>query len=129
MISEFLTLRPDNPFFQFSHEEWKVAVSQCPELMKETDIDYIERSASGSIQVGYDRYFDSNAIVRQSTRFFKMLQFKKAYAIHSIHVVVDNTKTYSEKEFSLDEFGMRPETRCPGNQIQYIDDYGQQKAI
>ena len=129
MISEFLVSHPDNPFFQLSHEEWKAVVSQYPELMEETDIDYIERSASGSIQVGYDRYFDNNAIVSQFTRLFKMLQFKKTYANHSIHVVVDNAKTHTAKEFSLDEFGMKPGTRCPVDQIQYIDDHGQQKTI
>ena len=64
--------------------------------------------ASGSIQVGYDRYFDNNAIVSQFTRLFK-----NAYANHSIHVVVDNPRTHSAKEFSLDEFGMKPGTRCP----------------
>ena len=97
MISEFLVSHPDNLFFQLSHEEWKAVVSQYPKLMEETDIDYIERSASGSIQVGYDRYFDNNAIVSQFTRLFKMLQFKKTYANHSIHVVVDNAKTHTAK--------------------------------
>ena len=77
MISEFLVSYPDNSFFRFSHEEWKAAASQYPELMEETDIDYIERSASGSIQAGYDRYFDNNAIVSQFTHLFKMLQLKK----------------------------------------------------
>ena len=129
MISEFLVSYSDNPFFQLSHEEWKAVVSQYLELTEETDIDYIGKLASGSIQVGYDRYFDNNAIASQFTRFFKMLQFKKTYANHSIHVVVDNAKTHTAKEFSLDEFGMKPATRCPVDQIQYIDDHGQQKTI
>ena len=116
---------PDNLFFQLSHEEWKAVVSQHLELMGETDTYYIERSASGSIQVGYDRYFDNNAIVSQFTRLFHMLQFKKAYTNHSIHVVVDNAKMHTAKEFSLDEFGMKPGTRCPVDQIQYIDDHGE----
>ena len=94
MISEFLVSNPDNPFFELSHEEWKAAVSRYPELMEQTDIDYIERSASGSI-----------------------------------HVVVDNARMHNAKEFSLDEFGMKPGTRCPVDQIQYIDDHGQQKTI
>ena len=127
MISEFLVSHPDNHFFKLSHEEWKAAVSRYPKLMEETDIDYIDRSALGSIQVGYDRYFDNNAIVSQFTHLFKMLPFKIAYANHSIHVVVDNARTYSAKEFSLDEFGMKPGTRCPVDHIQYIDDHGQQK--
>ena len=99
MISEFLVSHPDNLFFQLSHEEWKAVVSQHPKLMEETDIYYIERSASESIQVGHDRYFDNNAIVSQFKRLFHMLQFKKAYANHSIHVVVDNAKTVVQKNF------------------------------
>ena len=129
MISEFLVSHLDNSFFELSHEGWKAAVSRYPELMEETDIDYIERSASRSIQVGYDRYFDNNAIVSQFTRLFKMVPFKKAYANNSIHVVVDNMRLHSAKGFSLDEFGMKTRTRCPVDQIQYIDDHGQQKTI
>ena len=129
MISEFLVSHPDNPFFELSHEEWKAAVSRYPELMEETDIDYITRSTSGSIQIGYDRYFDNNAIISQFTRLFKTLSFKRPYANHSIHVVVDNARTHSAKGFSFDEFGMKPGTRCSVDQIQYIDDHGQQKTI
>ena len=103
---------PDNPFFRLSQDEWKAVVSQHPKLMEETDIDYIEKSASGSIQVGYDGYFYNNAIVSQLTRLFKMLQLKKAYTNHSIHVVVDNAKKHTAKEFSLDESGIKPGTRC-----------------
>ena len=128
-ISEFLVSHPGNSFFELSHEEWKAAVSRYPELMEKTDIDYIARSASGSIQVGYDRYFDNYAIISQFTRLFKMLSFKRAYANHSIHVVVDNARTHSAKGFSLDEFGMKPGTRCSVDRIQYIDDHGQQKTI
>ena len=98
MIWEFLVSHPDNPFFQLSHEEWKAVVSQHPKLMEETDIDHIERSASGSIHVGYGRYFHNSAIVSQFTRLFKMLRFKKVYANHSIHVVFDNAKTHTAKE-------------------------------
>ena len=58
-----------------------------------------------------------------------MLQFKKAYANHSIHVVVDNAKMDTAKKFSLDELGMKSGTCCPLDQIQYIDEHGQQKAI
>ena len=58
-----------------------------------------------------------------------MLQFKKTHANHSIHVVVDNAKTHTAKEFSLDEFGMKPGMHFPVDQIQYIDDHGQQKTI
>ena len=95
MATEFLVSHPDNPFFQLSHEEWKAVVSQHPELTEETDIDYIEKSVSGSIHVDYDRYFDNNAIVSQFTRLFKILRFKKAYANRSIHVVIDNAKKHA----------------------------------
>ena len=59
----------------------------------------------------------------------KRSRCKKTYANQSIHVVVDNAKTHTAKEFSLDEFGMKPGTHCPVDHIQYIDEHGQQKTI
>jgi hypothetical protein len=129
MLSDFLVSHPNNPFFQLSHTEWKEAVESYPELLEENHIEYIERSASASIQVGYDGYFDNDAIISQFTRLFKMLPFKRAYQNHSINIIVDNARTHNAKEFSLEGFGMKPETRCPVNQIQYTDENGQQQIL
>jgi hypothetical protein len=51
-------------------------VKKYPELLEDDGIQYIERSASGSIQVGFGGYFDNDAIINQFTRLFKMLPFK-----------------------------------------------------
>lgn len=129
MISDFLVAHPDNPFFQLTQNEWKTALSKHPELSEADSINYVERSASASIQVGYQGYFDNNAIIRQFTRLFKMLPFKKEYAGHSITVVVDNARTHNAKEFSLDDFGMKIGTRCPVAQIHYVDENGHQQIV
>lgn len=129
MLSDFLVSHPENPFFQLSHNEWVAAVKKHPELVEEDQIEYIERTASASIQVGYDGYFDNDAIIRQFTRLFKMLPFKKAYENHSIDIVVDNARTHSAKDFSIDGFGMKSGTRCPINQIQYQDESGRFRAV
>ncbi|CAF4423418.1 unnamed protein product [Rotaria socialis] len=129
MLSDFLVSHPKKPFFQLSQSEWATAVAQYPELMEDNLIEYIERSASASIQVDHGAYFDNDAGISQFTRLFKMLPFKEAYKNHLINIVVDNTRTDSAKEFSLENFGMKLGTRCPVDQIKYTDDKGQQQKL
>jgi len=129
MVSDFLIAHPDNPFFQLSQDEWTLAVKKYPELLEDDGIQYIERSASGSIQVGYGGYFDNDAIINQFTRLFKMLPFKKAYAKHKFHVIVDNARTHSAKHYSIEDFGMKMGTRCKINQIFYTDKDGKQQTV
>ncbi|CAF1273858.1 unnamed protein product, partial [Didymodactylos carnosus] len=129
ILSDFLTAHPDNPFFQLSVGEWRAATAKHPELLEEDYIKYIERSASASIQVGYEGYFDNDAVISQFTRLFKMLPFKEAYQNHSINIIVDNARTHSAKEFSLEGFGMKVNTRYAVDQIQYFDETGKQQTI
>ncbi|CAF1689277.1 unnamed protein product, partial [Adineta ricciae] len=102
MVSDFLIARPENPFFQLSQDEWAAAVKKHPELLEDDTIQYIERSASGSIQVGYGGYFDKDAIINRFTRLFKMLALKKAYANHKFHVIADSARTHSAKQYSVE---------------------------
>jgi hypothetical protein len=129
MVSDFLISHPDNPFFQLSKDEWAAAVKKHPELLDDDGVEYIERSASGSIQVGYGGYFNNDTIINQFTRLFKMLPFKKAYANHKFHVIVDNARTHSAKHYSVEDFGMKPGTRCSVDQIFYRDKNGQQQTV
>ncbi|CAF3953365.1 unnamed protein product, partial [Rotaria sordida] len=48
---------------------------------------------------------------------------------HSINIIVDNARTLNAKEFPLEGFGMKPGTRYPINQIQYMDEHGKQKIV
>ncbi|CAF1483015.1 unnamed protein product, partial [Rotaria sordida] len=41
----------------------------------------------------------------------------------------DNARTLNAKEFPLEGFGMKPGTRYPINQIQYMDEHGKQKIV
>ena len=129
MVSDFLIAHPDNPFFQLSQDEWKAAVKKYPELLEDDGIQYIERSASGSIQVGFGGYFDNDTIINQFTRLFKMLPFKQAYANHKFHVIVDNARTHSAKHYSVEDFGMKPGTRCKTDKIFYRDEDGKKQSI
>ena len=129
MVSDSLIAHPENPFFHLSQDEWTAAVRKYPELLDDDGIQYIERSASGSIQVGYGGYFDNDAVINQFTRLFKMLTFKKAYANHKFHVIVDNARTHSAKHYSVEDFGMKPGTRCTMEKIFYRDKNGKQLTI
>ncbi|CAF4676888.1 unnamed protein product, partial [Didymodactylos carnosus] len=63
MLSDFLFMHNSGPFFQLSPAEYKKALRKYPELEEEQDIDYIERSASASMHVGFDAYFDNSTIL------------------------------------------------------------------
>ncbi|CAF1597815.1 unnamed protein product [Adineta ricciae] len=129
MVSDFLIAHPENPFFQLSQDEWAAAVKKHPELLEDDAIQYIERSASGSIQVGYGGYFDKDAIINRFTRLFKMLPLKKAYANHKFHVIADSARTHSAKQYSVEDFGMKPGTRCSTEKIFYRDKHGKALTI
>ena len=129
MLSDFLVSNPEGSFFHLSPDEWSAAVAQHPDLLEDSCIEYIERSASGSIQVGPGAYSDNEAVLSQFTRLFKMLPFKKAYKNNRITIVVDNARTHSAKEFSIEDFGMKPGTRCPIDKILYKDEMGQKQQL
>ena len=65
MLSDFMVMHQSAPFFQLSPAEYDKALEKYPELDEEQDIDYIERSASASMHVGSDAYFDNSMILIQ----------------------------------------------------------------
>src|ERR1700722_2757911 len=94
------------------------------QLANDTDIDYVERSATASINVGQDSYFDNFTILEQFERLFQLLEFKEQYKDHTIVCVVDNARTHTAKSHSLLDFGKSCGTRCPLDKIEYTDTQG-----
>ncbi len=79
--------------------------------------------------MGYEGYFDKNAVISQFTHLLKMLPFKEAYKNHSINILVDNSRTHSAEDYSLESSGMKSGTRCTVDQLQYVDKNGQQQIV
>ena len=130
MISDFLVIHPSSPYFRLSSDEWNQATQRCPKLLEEVDIIYEKFSASAAINVGSDLYMDNELILEQFERLFQMLQFKEEYKTHTIEVLVDNARTHASEEFSVNDFRMKPGTRCPVQSIEYLDPAtNQQKTI
>jgi hypothetical protein len=129
MISDYIVQHPSGAFFRLNSQEWYNAIKKYPDLLNDTDINYEEYSATASIIVGVDAYFDNQTILNQFERLFKLLQFKKDFKNHSIEVVVDNARTHTCREYSLHDFGMKPGTRCPVEMIQYIDDKNRKQIV
>ncbi|CAF1349103.1 unnamed protein product [Rotaria sordida] len=65
MLSDFLVMHSSGLFFQLIPVEYDKALEKYPELDEEQDIDYIERSASASMHVSSDAYFDNLTILTQ----------------------------------------------------------------
>ena len=91
------------------------------QLENDTDISYMDRTPTGSSDVGQDSYFDNFTIMQQFERLLKLLEFKEQYQNLVIECVVDNLRMHSAKLYSLLDFGKSVETRCPVDKIEYTD--------
>jgi len=131
MISDYLVMHPSGPFFTLSEKEYKQALKIFPELIDDDDdgVKYVERTATGSIDVGFDSYFDNSTILLQFERLFKLLRFKSEFKNHDIEIIIDNATTHTAKAYSLFDFGKSIGTKCPTDTIEYIDLNGQQQII
>ena len=129
MLGDFLVCHPDNPFFQLSEYEWAAAIKKHPDLLQDDNTNCVSSSASGSLQVGVEGYFDNSATIEQFTRLFKLLPLEKTYQNHRINTTVDNSPTPSAREYSLSEFGMREETRCSVDVIEYTENNGVKQVL
>ena len=64
-VSHFLVQRPSGPFFELSENEWKQAIAKYKSLSIDGDVNYIDRTAKTSINIGTDAYFDNDTILVQ----------------------------------------------------------------
>ena len=95
MVSDFLVQHPTGPYFNLNDDELCDAVKKYPNLLKDSRIEYVQRSSTASINVGVDGYFDHETILQQFERLFQMLQLKKDYDNHDIEVLVGNARTHT----------------------------------
>ncbi|CAF4603047.1 unnamed protein product, partial [Rotaria sp. Silwood2] len=123
-------MHPSGPFLTLSDKEYQQALVLYPELADDIDdVTYVEKTATASIKVGYDSYFDNLTILAQFERLFKLLQFKSEFKHHNIEVIVDNATTHTAKPYSLSDFGKSIGTRCTTDTIEYVDSQGQLQTI
>ena len=127
MISDFPFQHRDAPFFELNEDEWKRAIEKYKTLATTDNIGYIPRTATANLNIGIYYYFDET-ILCQFERLFQLIEFKENYKNHQIEVLVDNTRTHTVKPYSLQHFGKIIGTRCPIEQIEYVDDHGSRGA-
>mgnify|MGYP000156217473 CR=1 FL=1 len=87
-------------------------------ILVDTELNYVERSATASIHIGKDGYFDNMTILQQFERLFQLLQFKEAFKGHRIECIVGNAKSHTARSHSVFEFGKSIGTRCPVDKIE-----------
>lgn len=129
MVSDFLVQHPSGPFFELCEDEWKQATAKYKSLSIGSDVNYLSRTATASINIGTDAYFDNDTILEQFERLFQMLEFKQNYKGNQIEIIVDNARTHTTKAYSLQEFGKNIGTRCPVEKIEYVDENGATKVV
>ncbi|CAF4180647.1 unnamed protein product [Rotaria sp. Silwood2] len=129
MVSDFLVQHPSGLFFQLPENECKQAVMKYKSLNVNSDVNYLDRTATASINIGTDAYFDNDTILGQFERLFQMLEFKQEYKDNQIEIIADNARTHTTKSYSLQDFGKTIGTRCPVEQIEYVDENNRKKVI
>ena len=107
MISDFLVCHPLSPFFSLTESEFNKASRVYSNLLVDNGIHYDKYSATVGINLGYNLYFDNETILNQFERLFQLLPFKTEYKGHDFGIVVDNARTHSAKDFSLNYFGKK----------------------
>ncbi|CAF3387027.1 unnamed protein product [Rotaria socialis] len=127
MCSDLLVMHPSGPFFSLTEKEYSEALKTYPNLNDDCDINYEKNSASTAIALGGDNYFDNQSILNQFKRLFQLLPFKKEYKSHNFLYLVENSRTHTAAEIHLNDFRMRPGTRCPVDKIEYIDENNKKK--
>ncbi|CAF4729265.1 unnamed protein product, partial [Rotaria magnacalcarata] len=86
-------------------------------------------SVSAAIDVGGDNYFDDQDILSQFKRLFQLLPFKNEYKNHNFVCILDNARTHTAADMHINDCGMRPETRCAVDKIDYIDENNKKQTI
>ncbi|CAF1567259.1 unnamed protein product [Didymodactylos carnosus] len=119
----------DLSFYELSENEWKQAVRKYQSLSFDGDVNYRDRTATASINIGTDAYFDNDTILGQFERLFQMREFKQEYKDNQVEIIVGNARTHTAKSYSLQDFGKNVDTRCPVEQIEYVDENGVAKVV
>ena len=102
MVSAFIVMHHLVSIFELDEDEWQEAIENEPSL-KTDDIlmNFYSRSANAWVEPKKDSYFDSDVIVRQFERLFKLLKFKNCFYNHDIEIIVDNARTHSAKIYDV----------------------------
>ncbi|CAF1083035.1 unnamed protein product [Rotaria magnacalcarata] len=129
MISDFIVQHPCGPFFSLSDAKYDKAVEKFPSLSSSDDLNYVQNSATAGINVGVEGYFNNEVILSQFERLFQLVSFKQDFEGHQFEVVVGNARTYSAREYSINEFSKGIGTKCPVDSITYVDDKGKVISI
>ena len=129
MVSDFLVQHPSGPYFSLSEKEFTKAVKQFPELELPSEIDYLPCSATASVSLGRDSYFDNATVLEQFERLFKLIKFKTDFKNADVQCIVDNARTHSAKSYSIAGFAKSIGMKCPVEKIDYIDSQGSKQTL
>ncbi|CAF3648821.1 unnamed protein product [Rotaria socialis] len=129
MCSDLLVMHPSEPFFSLTDKEYSEALKKYPHLNYDCDTNYEKNSVSAAINVSGDNYFDNLDILSQLKRLFQLLAFKNEYKNHNFVCLLDNARTHTAANTHINDFGMKPGTRCPVDKIDYIDENSKQQTM
>ena len=89
----------------------------------------MSRTATVTIDIGSDAYFDNQTILNHFERLFLLLEFKPEYKNRAIEIVADNARTHTTKSYSLLGVGKNNGTLCAVEKVEYVNENGVSKVI
>ena len=128
MVSNFLVQHPSGPcLFQMwnsSMHATNILLSLYHMIWTTWNTRLLPR-----INVGQDGYFDNNTVLTQFERLLALLSFKRDVKDLEIEVVVDNARTYSAREYSVNDFSKVIDIKCPMDVIEYVGNQGRLVSV
>ncbi|CAF0980839.1 unnamed protein product [Didymodactylos carnosus] len=122
-------MHKSGPFFSLNQKEFEETLKHYPDLDSGTFLNYATNSASATINIGEDKYFDNRTILSQFERTFQLLPFKEDYKNHDFVFLVDNARPHTATEYSIHDFAMNPGYRCRVETIEYVDEQNVKRTL
>ncbi|CAF4313817.1 unnamed protein product [Didymodactylos carnosus] len=130
MSSDFLVMHPSSPFFTLTDKEFEKALKKYPDLNDNgLNLNYEQNSASATMNVEGDNYMDNPIVLSQFERTFKLLPFKNEYKKHHFVFLVNNARTHTAAEYTVSDFALYPDGRCPVDNIDFLDENNIKQTI
>ena len=128
MCSDPLAMHPSGPFLSLTDKEYSEILKKYQNLNDDCNINYEKDSATAAINVGDENYIDNQTILSQFERLFQLLPFKE-YKNHSFVCLVDDARTYTAVEFSVNDFRIKLGNKYPVDKADYIDENNKKRTI
>ena len=131
MCSEFSDVHSSGlfPLLTVTDTEYSKTIRKYSHLYVGFNVLYGKNSASTSMNVGGDNYFDNENVLKQFEYSFQLLLPRKEYENLNFACLVGNSKTHIATKFNINDFDTKLGTKCAIDKLEFIDENNVKKII